>query len=117
MSTPPSNAGAGPDAGGQVSMQQMLQEAQMLQQHILQAQEQLAESQVEGSAGGGIVRARVNGVGEVTGIWIAPEALQSGDAEMLADLVLAAIRDGADAASDLQQQVMGPLTSGLGLPE
>ncbi len=113
MSTPqPFGGDAAGD--GQFSMQQMLQEAQQLQQQMFQAQEQLAQTQVSGSAGGGLVRATVSGVGELVGLVIEPQALHNADPETLADLVLAAVRDANAAAGELQQQVMGPLTAGLG---
>jgi DNA-binding protein YbaB len=60
------------------------------------------------------VRATVTGAGEVVGLQIDPSAIDPTDAEGLADLVLAAIRDGSRAAQDLQSQAMGPLAQGLG---
>jgi DNA-binding YbaB/EbfC family protein len=77
-------------------------------------QEQLARTQVTGSAGGGLVRATVTGAGEVIGLEIDPSAIDPSDAEGLADLVLAAIKDGNRAAVELQQRAMGPLAEGLG---
>jgi DNA-binding YbaB/EbfC family protein len=102
-------------------MQQLLAAAAEMQSQLMNAQQELAEAAVEGTAGGGLVKAVVSGQGELLDLTIAPEALDpvgSADpaetAETLADLVLAAIRDASRAAADLQQQAMGPLASGLG---
>jgi len=104
--------------GGQQNMQQLLQQAQKMQQDLLAAQEELAQAQVEGSAGGGLVTATVSGAGELVGLRIAPQAIDTGDAEdtaeTLADLVVAAVRDANRAAAELQQNKLGPLTQGLG---
>jgi DNA-binding YbaB/EbfC family protein len=106
-------AGGQPGLGG-ADLSQLLQQAQQMQQRLLDAQEELARAEVTGSAGGGLVRATVTGSGEVVGLQIDPSAIDPDDAEGLADLVLAAIRDANRAASDLQRQAMGPLAEGLG---
>ncbi|MFD1829088.1 MULTISPECIES: YbaB/EbfC family nucleoid-associated protein [Streptomyces] len=100
--------------GGQPNMQQLLQQAQKMQQDLAAAQQELAESQVEGSAGGGLVKATVSGAGELKGLVIDPRAVDPEDTETLADLVLAAVRDAGAAAQQLQQQKLGPLAQGLG---
>jgi nucleoid-associated protein EbfC len=100
--------------GGQPNMQQLLQQAQKMQQDLANAQAELAEAQVEGSAGGGLVRATVSGTGELLGLVIDPKAVDPDDTETLADLVMAAVRDGNAAAQNLQQSKLGPLAQGLG---
>nr|WP_155071290.1 YbaB/EbfC family nucleoid-associated protein [Streptomyces taklimakanensis] len=95
-------------------MQQLLQQAQKMQQDLAAAQQELADSEVEGSAGGGLVKATVNGAGELRGLVIDPKAVDPEDTETLADLVLAAVRDANAAAQQLQQQKLGPLAQGLG---
>ncbi len=100
--------------GGQPNMQQLLQQAQKMQQDLAAAQAQLAESRVEGSAGGGLVKATVSGSGELTGLAIDPKAVDPDDTETLADLILAAVRDANGAAHQLQQDKLGPLAQGLG---
>src|SRR5436190_7894178 len=99
------------DPGGQMDMQQLLAAAQQMQEQLMTAQEELAEAEVEGTAGGGLVTARVNGQGELVDLVIAPAAIDPADpaetAQTVADLVLAAIRDANRAAGDLQQQKMG----------
>jgi nucleoid-associated protein EbfC len=95
-------------------MQQLLQQAQQMQQQLMDAQERLAQARVEGSAGGGLVTATVSGTGELTGLTIDPRAVDPDDTETLADLILAAVRDAANNASELQAQTMGPLAGAFG---
>lgn len=102
------------DPGGGADLSSLLQQAQQMQARLLEAQEELARAEVTGSSGGGLVHATVTGGGEVVGLRIDPTAIDPGDAEGLADLVLAAIRDANRAVQDLQQQTMGPLAEGLG---
>ena len=106
------------DPGGQLDMQQLLAAAQQMQSQLATAQQELADAEVEGTAGGGLVTAVVNGQGELVDLTIAASAIDSGDAEetaqTLADLVLAAVRDAYRAVSDLQQEKMGPFAAGIG---
>lgn len=99
--------------GGQPNMAQLMKQAQKMQQQLASAQEQLAQTTVTGSAGGGLVRATMSGSGELQALTIAPEAVDPDDTETLADLVLAAVRDAARAAGELQAQAMGPVAGGL----
>ena len=92
----------------------LLAQAQQMQQQLLAAQDQLARTEVTGTAGGGLVTATITGAGELTGLVIDPTAIDPGDPEGLADLVVAAVRDANRAAAELQQQAMGPLAGGLG---
>lgn len=85
-----------------------------MQQQIADAQEQLANAEVTGNAGGGLVRATVSGSGELNAIEIDPSVVDPDDMETLQDLVVAAVRDANRAASELAQQAMAPLTGGLG---
>ena len=103
-----------PGGGGQPDMQQLLQQAQKMQQDLAAAQQELAETSVEGSSGGGLVKATVNGAGELQDLVIDPKAVDPEDTETLADLVLAAVRDAGASAEELQQQKLGPLAQGLG---
>lgn len=101
-------------AGPQPNMQQLLQQAQRMQQQLQSAQQELAQAQVEGSAGGGLVKATVNGTGELQALAIDPKAVDPDDTETLADLILAAVRDATGNAQRLQAEKMGPLAQGLG---
>jgi nucleoid-associated protein EbfC len=106
------------DPSGQLDMQQLLAAAQQMQSQLMTAQQELADAEVEGSAGGGLVKVVVNGQGELVDVVIAAEAIDPADpeesAQTLADLVLAAVRDAYDSASDLQQEKMGPFAAGIG---
>jgi DNA-binding YbaB/EbfC family protein len=101
-------------SGGGVDMQQLLQQAQKMQQDLAKAQQELAETPVEGSAGGGLVKATVTGSGELKALKIDPKAVDPEDTETLADLVVAAVRDANSAAQELAQAKLGPLAQGLG---
>jgi nucleoid-associated protein EbfC len=107
------------DPGGQIDMQQLLAAAQQMQNQLMNAQQELADAVVEGSAGGGLVTAKVNGQGELVDLTISPAAIEVTDpdetAQTIADLVLAAVRDANRAAADLQAEKMGPLASGIGV--
>lgn len=100
--------------GGQPNMQQLLQQAQKMQQDLATAQEELARTDVEGQAGGGLVRATVNGSGELRGLVIDPKAVDPEDTETLADLVVAAVQAANENAQQIQKEKLGPLTEGLG---
>ena len=111
---PDEQPGQSPGGMGGMDLSSLMAQAQQMQAQLMQAQEELANTQVTGSAGGGLVRATVTGSGEVVGLDIDPSAIDPSDAEGLADLVLAAIRDANRAAAELQQRAMGPLAEGLG---
>ncbi|MER5735594.1 MULTISPECIES: YbaB/EbfC family nucleoid-associated protein [unclassified Streptomyces] len=100
--------------GGQPNMQQILQQAQKMQQDLARAQQELAATEVEGQAGGGLVKATVTGSGELRGLVIDPKAVDPEDTETLADLVVAAVQAANDNAQQLQQAKLGPLAQGLG---
>jgi nucleoid-associated protein EbfC len=103
-----------------MDLQQLLAAAQQMQSHLMSAQQELADAVVEGTSGGGLVKARVNGQGELVDLIISPEAIDPADpaetAQTIADLVLAAIRNASSIVADLQQEKMGPLAAGLGQP-
>lgn len=100
--------------GGQPNMQDLLQQAQKMQQDLARAQEELAETSVEGLAGGGLVKATVNGSGDLLALSIDPKAVDPEDTETLADLVVAAVHAANENAQQLQQEKLGPLAQGLG---
>jgi nucleoid-associated protein EbfC len=96
------------------NMQQLLKQAQKMQQEMLAAQESLKDEIVEASAGGGMVTVRVSGDLEVKSISIDPEAVDPEDVELLQDMVLAAINEGLRAAQELASTKLGGITGGLG---
>jgi len=91
----------------------IVRQAQQMQQNIMRAQAELAEAEVTGSAGGGLVQAIVTGSGELLDIVIDPSVVDPADVETLADLVVAAIRDANREARELSERTMGPLTGGM----
>ncbi|WP_231500292.1 YbaB/EbfC family nucleoid-associated protein [Saccharothrix isguenensis] len=95
-------------------MQQILQQAQKMQQQLATAQQELAEAEVTGTAGGGLVTAVVTGGGELKSLDIDPKAVDPDDVETLSDLIVAAVRDANRAAQELAAEKMGPLAGGMG---
>ena len=106
------------EPGGQLDMQQLLAAAQQMQEQLMDAQQELADAEVEGSAGGGLVTAVVNGQGELLDLTIRPDAIDPDNpeesAQTIADLVLAAVRDANRSVMQLQQEAMNPLAAGFG---
>src|SRR3954464_12304668 len=100
--------------GGQPDMSQLLQQAQQMQQQLVAAQEQLARTEVTGSAGGNLVTATMTASGELPALTTARAAVAPDDLETLQDLVVAAVRDAKRAADELAASTMGPLAGGLG---
>jgi nucleoid-associated protein EbfC len=98
----------------QPNLQQLMQQAQKMQQQMATAQEELAAAELTGTAGGGLVTVTVNGTGEVKAVRIDPKAVDPDDVETLEDLVVAALHNAAEAARELTEQKMGPLAAGLG---
>src|SRR4051812_36548387 len=100
--------------GGAPDLSQLMQQAQQMQQQLVAAQEELARTEVTGSAGGHLVTATMTATGELTALTIAPAAVDPDDLETLQDLVVAAVRDAKRAADELTASRMGPLAGGLG---
>jgi DNA-binding YbaB/EbfC family protein len=103
--------GGGP---GGLDMNALLKQAQQMQAEMAKAQEQLAHEEVEASAGGGMVKVRMSGDLKLKGIEIDPEAIDPEDAEMLADMVMAAVNEAIRSAQELATSKMGGITGGLG---
>ena len=82
-------------------------------QSMMEAQQAAADQEIEGVAGGGVVRIRTTGTGQVLGVSIAPEAVDPQDVAMLEDLVVAALHDMNAKLLEIQREAMGPL-AGLG---
>jgi DNA-binding YbaB/EbfC family protein len=95
---------------------QLQQMAQKMQQQMAKIQEELGETNVEGSAGGGAVMVVMNGHREIQGITLSKDVVDPDDVEMLQDLLLAAINDASKKAQELTEKRMGPLTQGMKIP-
>jgi nucleoid-associated protein EbfC len=96
------------------NLQQLMLQAQKMQQQLADAQAELADAEVTGSAGGGLVTVVTTGSGEVRSIKIDPTAVDPDDVETLEDLIVAALHNASEEARRLAEEKMGPLTEGLG---
>jgi len=95
---------------------QMMKQVQKMQAEMERVQEELANKNVEASAGGGMVRVIATGKQEIREIVIAPEAVDPDDLEMLQDTIVAAVNEALRKAAELAQQEMARITGGLKLP-
>ena len=102
--------------GGFGGMDNILRQAQKLQQDIKHAQDELAKRIVEGSAGGGVVKAYVNGKMNLIKVKIDKEVVDPEDVEMLEDMVAAAYSDAARKAQEMVEKEMSKYTGGLNIP-
>lgn len=100
----------------QMNMQQMMKQARKMQEQLAAAQENIAQSTVDASAGGGMVKVTVNGEMQITSLKIDPEALDPEDVEMLEDMVAAAVNEALRGVGDLANRQMGAITGGLNIP-
>ena len=98
---------------GMANLQRM---AQQMQENMLRVQEELGALVVDGSAGGGVVKAQVTGKQELVSVTIDPSAVDPSDVEMLQDLVVAAVNDAIRASRVVEQEKMAAVTGGLRLP-
>ena len=99
-----------------LNMNQLLKQAQKLQQDMQKVQEDLASETVEGTASTSGVKVVANGLGEILQVRIPRESVDPEDMEMLEDLVLMAIRDAVKKSQELSSERMGKLTGGMKLP-
>ncbi|MBP3291388.1 MAG: YbaB/EbfC family nucleoid-associated protein [Clostridia bacterium] len=105
--------GYGGFGGG--NMQQIMKQAQAMQRKLQQAQEQLAEEEVTGTAAGGMVEVTLKGNKTPVAVTIDPEAVDPDDVEMLEDMVLAALNDAMAQADELSNELLGPLAGAGGM--
>jgi DNA-binding YbaB/EbfC family protein len=101
---------------GMPNMGNLMKQAQQFQAKMAKLQEELGEKTVEASAGGGMVSVVANGRQEIISISIETEVIDPEDAEMLQDLILAAVNDALSRAKNMMNEEMGKLTQGLNLP-
>ncbi|WP_167478908.1 YbaB/EbfC family nucleoid-associated protein [Nocardia arthritidis] len=98
--------------GGQFDMQQLLAQAQQMQQAVLAAQAEIAAAEVEGQAGNGLVKVTIKATGEVVSLTIDPKVVDPEDVESLQDLVIGAINDAMANAQQVAADRLGPLAGG-----
>ena len=94
----------------------MMKQAADMQKNVAKTQEALAAIELEHSAGGGAVTVKITGDGNVAAIRIDPKVIQPGEADMLEDLVLTAVRGAQELARETAAREMQKLTAGLNLP-
>ena len=99
-----------PDLGG------LMKQVQQMQGEMMKAQEALKDETVEASAGGGMVKVKMSGDLRLLSLEISPDAIDPEDAEMLQDMVLAAVNEAIRSAQELASAKMGGITGGLGGP-
>jgi DNA-binding YbaB/EbfC family protein len=98
------------------NMANIMKQAQAMQAQMAKLQEEAATKTVTGTAGGGVVTVTANGAMEIVSILINPEAVKSGDAEMLQDVVLAATNDALKKARQMMADQMKSVTGGMNIP-
>ncbi len=94
----------------------LMKQAQQMQERVKKLQEEAANKTVEASAGGGMVTVVANGRQEVLSIKIDKSVVDPGDVDMLQDLVTAAVNEALRKSQELMKEEMGRLTAGMGLP-
>ncbi|MFO7153076.1 MAG: YbaB/EbfC family nucleoid-associated protein [Bacillota bacterium] len=102
--------------GGMGNINKLMKQVQKMQEDMVKLQEELKEKTVEAAAGGGVVKAVVNGKKELVEIKIQPEAVDPDDVEMLEDLILAAVNEALQKAEEMVTSEMAKLTGGLNIP-
>ena len=100
-----------------MDMRHLLEQAKNLERALAETDERLKTHESAGSAGGGAVEVRVNGAGDVTALKIAPELVAGGDANLVGQTVLAALRQATEASRRYREAQRAALTGGLKLPE
>ncbi|WP_067701271.1 YbaB/EbfC family nucleoid-associated protein [Nocardia jejuensis] len=100
--------------GGEFDIQQLMSQAQQMQAAVMAAQQEIAESEVTGEAGGGLVRAKIRATGEVLELAIDPKIVDPEDVDTLQDLIIGALNNAMDNAQQVAADRLGPLAGGLG---
>ena len=107
--------GGFPPMGGMGNMQQLMKQAQRMQENMHKKQEELNAREFSAASGGGMVKVTVNGAREVLSVEIDPQCVDPDDVEMLQDLVLSAVNGALKEAASTVEQEMGKLTGGMNL--
>lgn len=99
-----------------MDMKQMMRQAQKMQKELNKAQEEIATMSFEATAGGGMVKAVASGDMNITELTIDPDAIDPEDAEMLQDMIIAAVNEALRGVSEMSNQRMNAVTGGMNLP-
>jgi DNA-binding YbaB/EbfC family protein len=97
-----------------MNMDKLMKQAQRMQAEMALAQEQLVNTVVEGVSGGGMVKAKVNGNGDVLSVSISPEVVDPKEVEMLEDLIILAIKEALKQSREMSNNKMNSITGGMG---
>ena len=103
-------------AKGSGGIQDLMKQAQRMQQEMMRIQQELATKTVEASSGGGMVTVVVNGRQELVSISVEPSVIDPDDVEMLQDLIMAAVNEGLAKSQDMVKEEMAKVTGGLSIP-
>ena len=98
------------------NMNDILRQAQVMQNKLAKLQQEMAERTYEAASGGGMVKAEVSGKQELLKLTIDPKALEGGDVEMLQDLILAAVNEASRIARESMEREMSAISGGIKLP-
>jgi DNA-binding YbaB/EbfC family protein len=99
-----------------MNISDMMKQAKQVQERMAAVQEELGTKMVTGTAGGGMVTATVNGRGDLVGLAVEKDIVNPDEVQMLQDLIVAAVNDGARKAAELGKSEMSKLTGGLNIP-
>ncbi|MBC8385326.1 MAG: YbaB/EbfC family nucleoid-associated protein [Candidatus Cloacimonetes bacterium] len=102
--------------GGKKGMQDLMKQAKKMQQNLAKAQEELANTVVEATSGGGMVTVQMNGKNQILSLKIDPEVIDPDDIEMLEDLIIAAINEAHEKVSKTSEDEMSKYTGGVKIP-
>ncbi len=98
------------------NMQKMMKQAQKMQAQLMKAQDDMAEQEIEGTSGGGMVKVTLTGGQELKSIKLDPEAVDPDDVEMLEDLIIAAFSNAQEQVKSLNDSTFGSITGGMNIP-
>ncbi len=98
------------------NMNDLLRQAQVMQNKIAKMQEEMGEKSFEASSGGGMVKAEVSGKQELRNLVIDPAALEGGDVEMLQDLIVAAVNEAGRIAKESMEREISTISGGIKIP-
>lgn len=97
-------------------LKNLMKQAQKMQAQVMKAQEDLQKLEVEGTAGGGMVKVKMTGANELVSIKINPEVVDPKEVEMLEDLIVAAHANALEKIKSMSESTFGSITGGLNIP-
>ncbi len=99
-----------------MNMNEMIRQAQVMQRKISKMQDELKTREIEASSGGGMVTVRATAGQEILSVAIEPSVMESGDVEMLQDLIMTAVNEAIKKGKDLMEEEMKSVTGGINIP-